>query len=153
MIPTEAQLDAVAAYVNDVRRRLFLGNWGIEVLRRLPEDDEAIAEIDSCAGRYVATLAFGPSFWTHKPESQRQTIAHELLHLTHFMVADAVRLGEYKRELGQTTYDHLYAQVKLGLEYMVDQLATIVAELLPLPEIPRADADEDRELAPEAAAA
>lgn len=131
---TDAQFDQAAAYVKTVRHELYLDHWEIRVDHGLPEDGEAIASIDPCAGRYVATIRFGESFWAEAPTEQRHTVTHELLHLAHFMVSDAVRLGEYKRELGQTTYEHLYDQVRRGFEYMVDALTTIVAPHMPLPD-------------------
>ena len=126
---------AVRTYVTEIRRLLYLQHWRIEMPAEYPENgDDAIVEVHPTAGRYYAMLRFGPEFWSLDQEDTRNAIVHELLHLHHVRVTDAVRIDEYRQELGQSLYNQLNGAVKREAEYMVDALATVIAEYLPLPE-------------------
>lgn len=128
-----ARRDALHDYVIDIRRRLYLQHWQIDLPDQWPAAHDALAEIDPCETRYIATLRLGPGFWDQSAEDIRKTITHEVLHLHHARLTNVIRLGEYKRELGQTLYEHLYDQIRIEAEYMVDALSVVVAEHMPMP--------------------
>lgn len=130
---SKARRAALQDYVSEVRRHLYLQHWEIRLPDEYPDDDDAIAEIDPCDGRYVATLRFGDDFWAGSRNTARAVIVHELLHLQHVRITNMIRLGQYRQQLGQGLYDHLEAEMKREAEYMVDALTTVVAPLCPLP--------------------
>ena len=130
---SKARRAAVHDYIAAVRRELYLQHWEVEMPDEYPDSSDSLAEIDPCAGRYVAVLRFGEGFWGLSQEKARSACTHELLHLHHVRVTNAVWLDEYKAQLGQGLYDHLWTNVKRETEYMVDALTTIVAPHVPLP--------------------
>jgi hypothetical protein len=130
---SKARRAALQEYVSTVRRELYLQHWEIRLPDEYPNDDDAIAEIDPCDGRYVATVRFGDDFWSESRERARAIIVHELLHLQHVRLTNMIRLGQYRQQLGAGLYEHLEAELKREAEYMVDALTTVVAPSVPLP--------------------
>jgi hypothetical protein len=130
---SKARRAAVHEYVESIRRELYLQHWEIEIPDEYPDDTDAIAEIDPCEGRYIAVLRFGESFWGKSREGIRAAIVHELLHLHHVRLTDMIRSGDYRQELGERLYRHLYGELKREAEYMVDALTTVIAPIAPLP--------------------
>lgn len=129
-----ARRRALMAYVERVRDAMGLRHWAIRIPDEHPEAaEDALAQIDPTEGRYVATLRLGEGFWTEDREGQRASIVHEMLHIHHVRVTDAVRLGGYRTELGQSAYEELIATVKREAEYMTDALTTLYAPMVRLP--------------------
>jgi hypothetical protein len=134
---SKARRRALHRYVERVRNALYLKHWRIDLPDEYPDDspDEVLAQIDPCDGRYVATIRFGPGFWERDPETARETIVHELLHLHHVRVTDAVRLGAFRDELGQNAYDQLITGLKREAEYMTDVLTSLIAPTVLVPPV------------------
>jgi hypothetical protein len=132
---SKARRKALHAYVERVRNALYLKHWRIDLPDEYPDEDPGgvLAQIDPCDGRYVATIRFGPGFWTRDPDEARDCIVHELLHLHHVRVTDAVRLGAFRNELGQNSYDQLMTAMKREAEYMTDVLTSLVAPTVAAP--------------------
>ncbi|HVM30779.1 MAG TPA: hypothetical protein VM305_08455 [Candidatus Limnocylindrales bacterium] len=132
----EERREALTEYIAQVRDALNLQAYKI-VLRDGPPPgrEEATAMIQPVDGRMMAELWLGPSFWIETPEEQRQTIAHEMLHVLHRDATDVIRLGAWIRHVGQGTYDATWEVFRDHIEKMVDRLSVIVAPRLPLPEL------------------
>lgn len=125
---------ALEAYVSEVRALLRLAHWTLMIPDEWPEEgDEVLAVIVPGDQRYIAHLRLGPGFWGLDPSDQRNSVVHELLHLHHVRLTDAVRLGQWRQQVGQGLYDHLIDQVKREAELMVDALTSVIAPAMPLP--------------------
>lgn len=133
---TDDQVNALDAYVKRLQEAMRLTHWVVLVQAKWASKDK-LATIHTTAGRYVACLWVSRSFWKRPSEDQRNTITHELIHLTHSNVTDEVRLGEYRQQLGQVMYDALHTNVLRHVEMMVDHLAGLLAPTMPLPAWPK----------------
>jgi hypothetical protein len=138
--PTDAQWEALADYVDKVRAQMNLGQWNLKLAHDPPpeSDDPATdvtAEIKPIAGRYMATIRVAIGFWEEKPEDQRTVIVHELAHLYHQPATEPIRAGGILKQLGQATYDVLWAEVQRGAELLTDHVTTVMADWMPLPDL------------------
>ncbi|HEY6014247.1 MAG TPA: hypothetical protein VIU37_09570 [Candidatus Limnocylindrales bacterium] len=119
--------------------------WDLDLLGTQPPDD-AFAETITNGQRFHATMKFADALFDQPLEDQRTYFVHELLHLTHPGIEDPIRSGEWRQQIGQALYDHMWGEVKRGIEYMVDFVSRLVARGLPLPpwaEPPPAELGED----------
>lgn len=109
-------------YIAVIAGILCLSEWTLEVDDCSPSDSDAIAAIAPCRGRKIAWIRLSDGFLNDDPESQRHTIAHELLHC-HFAMITHIAEDQIK--------DH--RAWSLAMEYAVDGIADAIAPLLPLP--------------------
>lgn len=145
-VPSDEAYEKLRAYIEVVRSLMNLGFWSLKLshvgpLDRPGEGDvvDYTAQIEPVDGRYLATMRFGEAFWRMTPEDQRETVVHELAHLYHVGVDTPLRVGAWRQQLGQGLYDHVVGEMKRGLEYATDHVAGVLAEYMPLPELPKAD--------------
>jgi hypothetical protein len=110
-------------YVRLLADLLHLKDWSFTVMTEGPEGESAIAAINCAEGRKYAHVRLSDNFLCSDPESQRQTLIHELLHC-HLAAADHVA-GKMIKE----NFDLF----RLHCEYGVDGIADAIAPLLPLP--------------------
>lgn len=129
---SEPRWDDLRAYARQLADLLHLKDWTILFDQSPPENDDAIASIDPCEGRKVATVHICSDFWEREADEQRQTITHELIHCHHDSASEIVRVDLVKH-LSQQAYDILWGGYKRQMEYCVDGLADAIAPFLPLP--------------------
>lgn len=129
----EPNWGGLKAYVRRIADELSLRDWAFRIEFEPPENADALASIEPCEGRKLATLWVCKDFWDKSAEEQRHTIAHEMIHCHHAPASDLIRLDVLKH-MGQATYDVLLAAYKRQMEYCVDGLADALAPHLPLPE-------------------
>lgn len=137
---TDPMLDALCDYLGAVRAKLGLAEWHLIVSRRPPDplDGEVpTAQVVPTDGRYIAVIRFAEPFWKAPPAEQRNAVVHELTHLLHLGLTEPIRRGHFRQLLGLAAADSLWVEVQRAAEYMTDKLATILAELVPLPDFPR----------------
>ena len=110
-------------YFRAIADRICLRDWTIQI-----HDDPAqpghFAEVERIQGRWVAMIKLGDSFMKDKESGQRDTAAHELIHL-HLAFADDMAEMAMSKE-GWESYRRFR-------EYAVDHLASAIAPMLPLP--------------------
>jgi hypothetical protein len=111
-----------APYVREIADRLALKDWVIDVDDDGPKDQSAHASIWIAHGRKRATIYLSDEFLADSRPEQRQSIAHELIH---------VHNGPYWDAVSRATDDD--KNIRMLMEYSVDGLADGVAPLLPLP--------------------
>lgn len=130
---TETEWKALECYVRYVADEMGLKDWKINVLREPPNDKEHAGECDARFGRKLANITFHPGFRDDKPEEQRQTVVHELLHC-HFAAAESVvyNMGfksGYLTDGQRTMIDGAYMQAH---EYAIDGVAAAFADVFDL---------------------
>lgn len=126
---TDAQHEKLQAYAREVADQMRLKDWEIEVEKDEPEDDSDFACSGPAYGRKYATIRVCDDFFKAKPDEQRQTICHELIHCC---------LAAPTRYVDTLTDEHdlTKAQRKAfhsHLEYSIDGLADAFAPFMPLP--------------------
>lgn len=134
---TEEQRLALQAWIDEAKPVMRLNDWYVVAKDTPPEDEDGGLSYDAFAGSFIrdssdhASVHLGDSFWDETPEEQRETLAHELLHChlyrLHRFVEDRLRKADI------TTARQME-------EIAIEQLARIVAPLLPMPAIPSGDA-------------
>ncbi len=71
---------ALETYVAACLPVLNLGNWKVTILTDVAPEDR-YADIEPNDQAQTANLRVGNLFWAQKPDEQRLTIVHELIHL------------------------------------------------------------------------
>lgn len=122
-------------YILDIARRLVVADWTIITPREFC-DDEAYAEIQFTRGKRVAIIRFCSWFRQRTLEEQRHTITHELIHI--HLNAMEESFDALSPRLSSDVYQVAWSNFNRHLEEATDQLATVIAPILPLPPAPPA---------------
>ena len=119
----------VEDYIQKAAKILRLQDWNIH-LSHTPADNGENGRVQNLDGRKYATIYLASEFPEFKPEVQRHTIAHELVHLHFFSACDMVR-ADLVTQLSQNTYNVFWDGFVRQLEYGVDGVADAFTALLP----------------------
>lgn len=115
-------------YLRQIADLLDLRDWNLFLHRNGPENDELMAASLIRYGRRWQNHWLSETFLHASPETQRQTVIHELLHI-HFYPIQAVVHQAFDDD-EQRTFCRLH---HMHLEETLDSVATAIAEFLPLP--------------------
>jgi hypothetical protein len=127
----DAEWEELKRYVRAMADLLWLRDWTLIVSREEPGEDGWIACCEPITGRKAATLRFRNDFRERDPETQRQTVVHELLHCHTAQPWHLVRVT-LPKELGQSAYNLFCDAFRNELEYAVDAIADAVSGSFPL---------------------
>lgn len=125
-----------ADYIGELAELMGLKDWHLELNNRAPNGDTAIGEIECVYGRKYGIVRLKEGWGQRKPEDQRQTIAHELIHCHLEPLVQHVE-NDLKGTLGKEAYDMLVWSQRRTLEYAVNDIARAWAASLPLPKPPK----------------
>lgn len=125
---------ALGRYVRHVADLMELRDWTVE-LGREPTPDGIAGRCNIVYGRKLARIGVASDFRDDDPESQRQTIAHELVHC-HLDSAYNMVQNDLEDLLGKPADTVFLLGYKRQMEYGVDALASAIAKHLPLIEWP-----------------
>lgn len=127
----DARHAAYSAYLQDLARRLLVGEWGISLSRGECDDGRDRATISLHHAKDEAVVRVHEDFFGRSPEGQRQTLVHELLHVQTARLCRVVtRLAE---EIDNPAAAYAAKCHDEEEEIVVDRLARAIAPLLPLP--------------------
>ena len=126
---TERQYRSLARYISTLAVELGLRDWTFN-FHREPCEDTALAMVDTVYGRKIANVSVCADFLHQPPETQRNAIVHELIHVHFAQERQAADdgfglLGHEARTLAADAF-------RLGHEYGVDGLAEAIAKNYPL---------------------
>lgn len=115
-------------YVRWVANEVGLKDWKVNVLRELPEKADHAGECDCLFGRKIANITFHKNFRSDRPEQQRQTVVHELLHC-HFAAAESTvyNMGFKSGLLTDMQREAIYGSYMQAHEYGIDGVAVALA--------------------------
>lgn len=130
---TRAQKNALERYISDAQQIMNLGQWKIE-LSETPCEEDALAEIEVSDNLWQAKIRVAHGFFKEKPDEQRDTIVHELLHV-HTAGIERSR-DRMEKTLGELAWSVFQAAMDNEVERAVDAIAKIVSPTVPLPELP-----------------
>jgi hypothetical protein len=122
-------------WLTDAQQVLQLAHWTLSVARDA-SDVDAWADIDPHAQNLTAELRLSHDFWRQPPDRQRLVLTHELLHLACSRTDRVVETLE--DALGKVAWAVYSPQYEDASERMIDHLASVIAQQLPLPEFPKA---------------
>lgn len=138
--PTEANREALAAYVTELQAMFHLEHWDV-TLSREPADDDDVVNASISINNPSATWRFGESFWQDDPVEQRVHIVHELLHL-HLHHAHGDLLEALERQTSRAAWSEVFTLHRRNHERSVERLAQALAIHYPViewPETPGTD--------------
>lgn len=116
------------------KNTLGLGEWVVNVeWTDLPED--VYARVHAAYARREATIKLGEEYLKATPESQRETLVHELLHL-HFAPLDEYVADSIKTSMGPQAYVLFEAAFDLFEERAIDAIAVAVSNMGVIPAPP-----------------
>lgn len=124
---TPDEADAIQLYIDQLKHLLGLGQWDI-FLSLASASDTTNASVHPVYGRRVVPISVNRNWWTYTPETQRNTIVHELLHIVHNAQTEVIRTAP--------TSVWQWRTFERETELMVDHLAGILDRHLPLPITP-----------------
>lgn len=135
---TDADWLTLECYVRATADLFGLREWSIDVAREAPGDTEAQAECRVTIGRRHATIRFAPMFRACDLKTQRNTVAHELMHchlaqIDHCVEWDLREAGA----MSQQAHAIFFQTFSRLSEYTVDALAAVIAPMAPLIRWPR----------------
>lgn len=125
---------ALEGWLTYAQERLNISNWRITVVRGASEVD-AWADIAPHSQAATADLRLSNDFWALAPDRQRDILTHELLHLITCRTDQVFEALE--ESLGKIAYSVLEPQYDNAAERAVDHIALLLAQTLPLPELPK----------------
>lgn len=124
-------LAKLSPYVRQIANELELRDWQF-ILDDEPIEPGAFGQIWPTRGRKIAWIGFCKDFHKLRPEQQRHTIVHELIHC-HF----ANTLDFFNESLpglaGKKVAKVAKRECVLHVEFGVDAMADAIAQRLPLP--------------------
>jgi len=123
---------ALEAYVAACLPVLNLSNWKVTILTDVAPEDR-YADIEPNDQAQTASLRVGNLFWTQKPDNQRLTIVHELLHL-HLCRLDQT-VDRLEPVLGSAAWAPWAAVYEDVYERATDAIAEILAPQVDLPNL------------------
>jgi len=123
---------ALEAYVAACLPVLNLGNWKVTILTDVAPEDR-YADIEPNDQAQTANLRVGNLFWAQKPDEQRLTIVHELIHL-HLCRLDQT-VDRLEPVLGSAAWAPWAAVYGDVYERATDAIAEILAPQVDLPSV------------------
>jgi hypothetical protein len=123
---------ALETYVAACLPVLNLGNWKVTILTDVAPEDR-YADIEPNDQAQTANLRVGNLFWAQKPEEQRLTIVHELIHL-HLCRLDQT-VDRLEPVLGSAAWAPWAAVYEDVYERATDAIAEILATQVDLPSV------------------
>ena len=123
---------ALETYVAACLPVLNLGNWKVTILTDVAPEDR-YADIEPNDQAQTANLRVGNPFWAQKPEDQRLTIVHELIHL-HLCRLDQT-VDRLEPVLGSAAWAPWAAVYEDVYERATDAIAEILAPQVDLPSV------------------
>lgn len=130
---TDHEWDILGDYIRWVANEIGLRDWAFLLQRDEPDDKEALAVVCPTYGRKYATVRVCHEFRGIRPEEQRATIVHELLHCHLVLATDAVQQDLNNTMLmSRPTYLMFWEHFKRMVEYAIDGMADAWAKSLPL---------------------
>ena len=123
---------ALETYVAACLPVLNLGNWKVTILTDVAPEDR-YADIEPNDQAQTANLRVGNLFWAQKPEEQRLTIVHELIHL-HLCRLDQT-VDRLEPVLGSAAWAPWAAVYEDVYERATDAIAEILAPQVDLPTV------------------
>lgn len=125
-----------ADYIGELAELMGLKDWAIEVNETPINVPEQNAHMECVYGRRLGVLRLNVAWPARKPEAQRQSLVHELVHCHLDALCQLVE-SDIQGVLGQQAYDLLFKAHRRTLEYAVNDIARAWAASLPLPKPPK----------------
>jgi len=123
---------ALEVYVTACLPVLNLRNWKVTILTDVAPEDR-YADIEPNDQAQTANLRVGNLFWAQKPDEQRLTIVHELIHL-HLCRLDQT-VDRLEPVLGSAAWAPWAAVYEDVYERATDAIAEILATQVDLPSV------------------
>ena len=125
---------ALTTYVHAIADHLLLADWDI-VIERAHADDACYASINVWTVQNRANIRVCIDFFGYPPHVQRQHLAHELIHMHTDRITRALKHADPALK-DNPSFAMAVATQADEIEIVVHNFSRIIAEYLPLPELP-----------------
>lgn len=125
---TEDEADAIQLYINQLKDLLGLNQWDV-FLSLTAAEPGTNASVHPVYGRRVVPVAVNRDWFSYSASVQRNTLVHELLHVVHNAQTEVIRTSPQVKWLWRT--------FERETELMVDHLAGVLDEYMPMPITPK----------------
>ena len=117
-------------WIKSVQKYFGLEGWNISVSadETAPDDSVAAARFYGCERKAVVMLH--PDFFKDAPRQQRWSLTHELLHIAHHRVQEAVE-NCIRKSTGELGWGAFQAGHKTLVESFIDDTSGGLVDLLP----------------------
>lgn len=122
--------NALGEYISYLLLIVESTDWRVQISSEYPDGEDAMASIECIYGRRLANLRLCKDFPTLKPEQQRHTLVHEILHIVTDACDNVIQNADLPAVLGRPAYTILNATWRTQVEYLTDTLAYAIDELL-----------------------
>jgi hypothetical protein len=122
--------DVLGLWIREAANSLGLRDWFFVVKHSPPDNESALASVDTVKGRSFATIRVCTDFRELTDWEQRNAIVHELLHC-HFNSVHHYLFEVIPGQLGGPTSAAVMEGVMLQEEFGVDALATAICDGFP----------------------
>lgn len=126
---TEAEWKCLGDYARERADDLGLRDWWVRI-EKVSSEEDALASCRVIRGRRLVYIRVCEGFREEKPDEQRSTIIHELLHC--HMAAMEWVVSATESALGSSAYAICHEGFTDALEHAVDGIAESIAEKYPL---------------------
>lgn len=131
---TASELEPVLGYLGLLREHLFMQNWKILVSEKVISDEGA-EDIFACTwqldNHYTAVIELGPKFFGLSPGEVRNTLVHELVHISHREVSDSWEEVQNSGRFSSEEMHRINKQFRRSMERFVSWVAGHLSESAP----------------------
>lgn len=121
----------IGKYIRWMANELELRDWTIFLSHKEPDDHDHGACIRCIYGQKKAELKLRGDFFEASLEEQRQTIAHELIHL--HLSGIRWQFNNIGNNLPGPLFDAIWLGIHDQIEFATESMADVAAKHLPLP--------------------
>ena len=125
------QYRSLARYMGQIAKEFGLKDWELTLHDEPPDLDQALASVECVYGRRVAHIRVAPDFDHYTPESQRNAVLHELIHIHTEPVRALIRTA-LPSLIGAPAFEAFMAGFTQADEHATDAIAAAIAERYPI---------------------
>ena len=128
---TPKQYKSLARYIHSISKEFGLNDWDLRLHTEPPDDETALAAVETVYGRRIAHIHVCADFDHYEPEAQRIAVIHELTHIHEAQVIDLIA-STLPDARGKQAFAMFNAGWRQAMEHSTDAIATAIADKYPL---------------------
>jgi len=130
----DEQHAVLTTYAHAIADHLLLADWDI-LVERAHAADTCYAQVNVWPMQNKAAIRVCQDFFSYSPQVQREKLTHELMHALTDRVTRVLNHVDPGTK-GEPTFQMAIAMQADEIEIVVHNFSRIIAEYLPLPELP-----------------
>lgn len=127
---TSSQSDQILRAFSSVRRLMRLDHWDL-ILMHEHTDDDVHMSVEPSTNHYSARICVGQHIMEESEDVRVNCVVHELLHLTHRGVTDALQWLERQTYMSFDQAEVFTDMVKVEMERHVSHVTRLLVQQMP----------------------